>query len=309
MCIVVAKYNKDLGWMIAKNRDQGYVAKGSIICKTEPKVDEILYLYDREMYYKEGINAKGLTIITASLTPVLAGERNKYDGQRIYEALHLTDPEEAAKYLVKSEVSGVIFCATADKLVLAEGARKNKDGEQAQGDYVSKIRIVPKSETVVATNHGLSFSWAGFQKGYNEKEDMWAESSRTRQKDAKQNVKDADTPEELLNALAKWSNKNTQMNVFRIENEPREMRTLFQLAIVPSELKFYARPIQTKLRVQVPEDSKIVVELMDNQIVKKIYSNRIKHLTKVDYPKKDGNTVDFNVEGFLGFRDYIETVL
>lgn len=309
MCIVVAKYNKDLGWMIAKNRDQGYVAKGSIICKTEPKVDEILYLYDREMYYKEGMNAKGLTIITASLTPVIAAEHNKYDGMRIYEALHLTEPEEAAKYLIKNEVTGIIFCATPDKLVIAEGARKNKDGEQGQGDYVSKIRIVPKSETVVAANHGISFSWAGFQKGYNDKEDMWAESSRTRQKDAIRNVKDANTPEELLNGLSKWSNKNTQMNVFRIENEPGQMRTLFQLVIVPSELKFYARPIQTKLRVQVPEDSKLKVEIMDNEMVQKIYGNRIKHLTKVDSPKEDGKTTDFNVEGFLGFRDYIETVL
>ena len=43
MCIIVAKYLKD-GWVLAKNRDQDYVATLKFLDKEDPNVDEIFVL-------------------------------------------------------------------------------------------------------------------------------------------------------------------------------------------------------------------------------------------------------------------------
>ena len=48
MCIIAAKYLKDIGWVLAKNRDQDYVSKISFRDELDPDVGEILVMYDHE---------------------------------------------------------------------------------------------------------------------------------------------------------------------------------------------------------------------------------------------------------------------
>ena len=305
MCVIVAKYLKD-GWVLAKNRDQDYVATLSFLDEKDPKVGEIFVLDDHEIKYKEGMNHDpGLVIITTSLTPLLSIEDNKSDGDNIYKALHMTDPMEAAKFLVSKEMTGFIFCATPDKLVLVEAARKpNKEGKQGVGVYVSRIRVIPNSETVVRTNHGVELPWAGFQSGYDANQDMWRKSSETRKEIAERLSKKAKTPEELLDALAAWDNRDTQLNVFRIENKPRQMRTIFQWALVPKIGRVYLRPIQTKMDLKVSKE-KIHVVPIDNEPLKKIYDGRIKHFTRLEV-SADGEEIKTIQENFVLFKQFIK---
>ena len=105
MCTIVAKYFKGQGWVLAKNRDQDYVSHISFKDVKDKKVGELLFMYDFETKYKEGMNHKGLVIITTSLTPTLLGESNKKDGDNIETALGMTDPMEAAEFLVKQKIN------------------------------------------------------------------------------------------------------------------------------------------------------------------------------------------------------------
>ena len=304
MCVIVAKYLKD-GWVLAKNRDQNYVSTLSFLDKDDKKVGEIFVLDDHYIRYKEGMNHSGLVIITTSLTPVIAIEDNKSDGENIFKALHMSDPMEAAKFLVSKEMTGYIFCATPEKLVLVEAGRKDKGEEQGVGEYDYTIRVVPKSETVVRTNHGVDLPWAGFQKGYTDNQDMWRKSSEERMRIAQKHSKNAKTPEDLLNALTVWENKDTQLNVFRVENKPKQMRTIFQWALAPKEGVVYLRPIQTKMKVNVDKE-KIRIQVLDNESVKKIYKGRIKHFCRIE-PSDDGKEVrTIQSESLMTFKSFIK---
>lgn len=305
MCVVIAKYLKD-GWVLAKNRDQTYVSTVTFLDESDQKVGKIFALHDHKIKYREGINEKGLVIITSSLTPVIDVEDNTSDGKNIYQALHMSDPEEAAKFLIGKKMTGFIFCATPDKLVLVEAARKeDKNGNQGVGEYDYTMRVVPKSETVVRSNHGVDLPWAGFQNGYTDNQDMWRESSEERMKIAERGAKKAKTPEDLIDALTVWENKDTQLNVFRIENKPKQMRTIFQWALVPKERIVYVRPIQTKMKVNVAKE-KIRVVVLDNQNVKKMYKGKIKHFTKIELPDDGDEIRSVQTESLMTFKSFIK---
>ena len=217
----------------------------------------------------------------------------------------MTDPMEAAKFLVSKEMTGFIFCATPDKLVLLEAARKNtRDGKQGEGVYVSRIRVVPTTETVVRTNHGVELPWAGFQTGYDAQQDLWRKSSETRKAIAERLTKNSKTAEEMLDALAAWDHKDTQLNVFRIETKPHQMRTIFQWALVPKISRVYLRPIQTKMKVDVSKE-KIHIEVLDNEPIKKIYDGRIKHFTKIE-TENGGDVIKAVQEAFVPFKKFIK---
>ena len=66
MCIIAAKYFKDSGWVLAKNRDQDYVSHVSFRDITDDDVGEILVMYDHDIMYQEGMNHNGLAIISTS---------------------------------------------------------------------------------------------------------------------------------------------------------------------------------------------------------------------------------------------------
>ena len=304
MCIIVAKYLKD-GWVLAKNRDQNYVATLKFLDKEDPNVDEIFVLDDQEIKYKEGMNHKGLAIITTSLTPVISVESNKSDGKNIYDALHMSDPEEAAKFLVEKKMTGYIFCATPDKLVLVEAARKDKNGKQGIGDYVSTTRVVPKDEIVVRTNHGIDLPWAGFQTGYDKTQDMWRKSSERRKEIAEQVAEKANTPEAILNGLASWVDEDLQMNVFRIAKKKEDMRTIFQWALVPKTNTAYIRPIQTKMDLNVSREM-VKAKVLDNQVIKKTYDGHIKNFSKIERVNGGDEVRTIQQEKFLPFKAFIK---
>jgi len=300
MCIVVAKYFDKTGWVLAKNRDQDYVSEITFKDKNDRRVGEIFTLYDHQTKYQEGMNYKGLTVITSSLTPTLLGESNDRDGEQILKTLHMTDPMEAAKYLVKKKMTGFIFCATPNKLVLVEAARD----ENGKGEYQHTIRVVPKTEFVVRTNHGIDLPWAGFQKGVNDQQNIWAKSSRMRMLQAEHTTKKSKTAPEMLDGLIQRMTPDLQLNQFRVQDKPRQMRTIFQWAFVPSEALVYIRPIETKFELNVDREM-IQAKVLDNEPVREIYGKKIKQFTpiKVD---DEGNIIKTVKEELKSFKQFIK---
>ena len=300
MCIIAAKYFKDTGWILAKNRDQNYVADTTILDKIDPNVGEILLLDDKTIKYQEGMNHKGLVIITTSLTPIISQETNDNDGNIIKAALKLADPEAAAKYVIEKKLTGFIFIGTPEKLIVVEAAR-DRNG---RGEYHATSNVIPQNELIVRTNHGVEYPWAGFQMGISAIQDMWTKSSKTRQIIAERVLKNAKTPEEMLDGLAKREVDNLQMNVFRVESTPSQMRTIFQWALVPKTSTVYLRPIQSKMNVRVSPD-KIKIVVMDNEPIKQVYKDVIKHFCKIVSSGEDGHIKTVETEQFLYFKDYI----
>ena len=300
MCIIAAKYFKDTGWILAKNRDQNYVADTTILDKIDPNVGEILLLDDKTIKYQEGMNHKGLVIITTSLTPIISQETNDNDGNIIKAALKMADPEAAAKYVIEKQLTGYIFIGTPEKLIVVEAAR-DRNG---RGEYHATSNVIPQNELIVRTNHGVEYPWAGFQMGISATQDMWTKSSKTRQIIAERVLKNAKTPEEMLDGLAKREVDNLQMNVFRVESTPSQMRTIFQWALVPKTSTVYLRPIQSKMNVRVSPD-KIKIVVMDNEPIKQVYKDVIKHFCKIVSSGEDGHIKTVETEQFLYFRDYI----
>ena len=300
MCIIAAKYFKDTGWILAKNRDQNYVADTTILDKIDPNVGEILLLDDKTIKYQEGMNHKGLVIITTSLTPIISQETNDNDGNIIKAALKLADPEAAAKYVIEKKLTGFIFIGTPEKLIVVEAAR-DRNG---RGEYHATSNVIPQNELIVRTNHGVEYPWAGFQMGISAIQDMWTKSSKTRQIIAERVLKNAKTPEEMLDGLAKREVDNLQMNVFRVESTPSQMRTIFQWALVPKTSTVYLRPIQSKMNVRVSPD-KIKIVVMDNEPIKQVYKDVIKHFCKIVSSGEDGHIKTVETEQFLYFKDYL----
>ena len=302
MCTAVAKYYKDLGWVVSKNRDQDYVSHVTFDDKEHSKVGEILIMRDLETHYSEGMNSKGMAIVTTSLTPNLADETDKEDGKLIFKALHLDSPDAAANYLIKNELCGFIFIVTPEKFISIEAAR-TQDGE---GKYHAYKRVVPKNEIFCSTNHGIHFEWAGFQYGIDDQQDIWRKSSEMRLKQAQEVAKDAENPEHMLNQLAKIKNKDLQFNLFRVENKPRQMRTIFQWSLIPSQENVIVRPIQCKMKVDVSREH-INIDVLDNEPLKKLYDGRIRHFSKVVLTKDDKyiKTV-IQTEQMMNFKQFMK---
>lgn len=300
MCIIVAKHLPSKGWVLAKNRDQDYVSEVTFKDKEDATVGEVLTLYDHDTDYQEGMNHNGMVIITTSLTPNIKDETDKQDGAHIYKALHMDSPEKAANYLI-GKLTGYIFIATRNKLILIEAAKR----DNGEGAYEYKMRVVPKTETVVRTNHGIEFPWAGFQFGYDKQQDMWRRSSERRKELAEKSTKNATTPEEMLDAMAQKLDNDLQMNQFRVESTPKQMRTIFQWALVPADGVAVIRPIQCEMKTKVNRE-KLKVKMIDNEPVRKLYNGKIKHFCKIVSDTTNGFIETVKCEHYKRFGTFVK---
>lgn len=298
MCVVGAKYFPKTGWVLVKNRDQDYVSDIKFEDIPDTKVGEVFVLYDKDTGYQEGMNYNGLTIITASLAPAATDETDRSDGKKIHNALKMTDPEKAAKYVIDNKLTGFIFIANKNKLVLVEAALD----DHGKGTYHAKSRVIPYSEVVVRTNHGIELPWAGFQYGYDEAEDLRRKSSELRKKQGEQALKNAKNSVDMVQRMSEKMNSNLQMNVFRIESKPRQMRTIFQWALVPSESCVYIKPVQCKMNLTFTKEM-INIEVLNNDDLKKRYPS-IKHLAKIKMTDNNSH-VRFTSESIISFREFI----
>ena len=83
----------------------------------------------------------------------------------------------------------------------------------------------------------------------------------------------------MMDAFASKMDDDLQMNLFRVGKD-RQMRTIFQWALVPSEDTVYIRPIQSKIKLKIDQE-RIKMKLIDNEGIRKIYNGKIKHFARI----------------------------
>ena len=268
MCIIAARHFPGIGWVGAKNRDRNYVPELTFDLLTDQQPSRLL-MRDDMTGYMEGLNHKGIAVLSASLQ-VMDDEKevkkrtsdDNPDGERIRAALKLNTVEAVVKQLVETGMTGNTIVFDQDSCFLIEGCNR--------GDhYHNKIKEITQSETVARTNHGIMLPWAGYQTGVNRNQDLSRKSSESRLRYAEQALKVAKNPDELINGLAQHPEKDTQMNPLRTTTDRKKMRTTAQEMIIPSEQTFFLRPIQSKLdidfwRINQNKDD-IWVEILSNR--------------------------------------------
>lgn len=251
MCIIIAKYFQDIGWCAAKNRDRNYIPELSFKREDIEGKERLLYR-DDVTQYREGLNAKGVCILSASLL-VIDDEKeikepnrsHSKDGDRISKALECNTVSEAVKSLIKSKLTGNTLIFDKDNLVLMEAS--NREGTDGEKEFVFTVKSIPKTETVVRTNHGVDLPWAGYQSTGSGNERLSRKSSESRMKFAEKVVKEAKTPQAIIDLLCKQYDKDPQMNPLRTTTDQKKMRTTSQILLIPSERTMYVRPIQSSI--------------------------------------------------------------
>lgn len=251
MCVIAAKYFPEIGWVAVKNRDRNYIPELSFKREDIKGLERLLYR-DEITQYKEGLNDDGVCILSASLM-VIDDEKevkepnrsHSKDGDRISAALKLPTVAEAVKYLVKEKLTGNTIVFDKENMVLLEAS--NREGKDGEKEFVFTLKTIPKSETLVRTNHGIKLEWAGYQMGNNANESLSRRSSESRLKLAQKAVDKAKSPQAILDLLCKKYVDDPQMNPLRTTSDKKKMRTTAQIMMIPSERTMYVRPIQSSL--------------------------------------------------------------
>ena len=275
MCIIIGKYFPDIGWVALKNRDRNYVPEISFKKKMKDGM-EILYFWDDITQYCEGLNSSGIGILSASLM-VMDDEKEidtraktpSKDGIKIKKALTFSTLKEVVDSLVKQKLPGNTLIFDKNTMVLLEGAWE--PGEYKNKKYDHVLKVIPKDEIIVRTNHGVLLDWAGYQRKKDDKSQTLSRiSSESRKEIAEQVAKESKTPDAILDGLIHDFMHNGQLNPVRTTNARKKMRTTAQLLIIPSELTMKIRPVQSKLIVDLwdlnKQNSKTWVEILSNRI-------------------------------------------
>lgn len=255
MSVVCAKYFQDVGWVLAKNRDQTYKPVVRIR-KSFRRGIERLYIWDEFTKYTEGLNEFGVGIISAKIDlvdPDLTGakesqiedlnpEKRTYyspDGLRIRTALFESNVLKAAKKLIEFQITGNSIIADKDRCFVFEAAFVESDeGEK----YVYKVVELSKEQFVVRTNHGIMLPFTGFQSDI-PKQSADRASSEVRYKTVSKGLGDAKTFQELLEVISDKSDPNPQVNPLRVDDTKNAQRTTGQIIIVPGENTLHYRAI------------------------------------------------------------------
>lgn len=194
---------------LAKNRDRTYFPTISIVHEIVNGT-ELVYMFDSDTDYSEGINEHGIAIVNTTMSKrdadanTSTGKTNPtiLDGKKIRRALSCKTAKEAVDVICeyKGGVSGHTTIAHRKGFITVEKLKSGK----------FDVREVGEDETVIRTNHGLNFPNHGDQTGKDR------ESSVSRYHYANQEVKKIDDPKELLSSLRKRHNQPGFLEPFRV---------------------------------------------------------------------------------------------
>jgi hypothetical protein len=290
MCVVVAKYFNDKGWVGVKNRDRNYIPEISFK-RIDKDGTEIMLFWDDITQYSEGFNNGGVCILSASLM-VSDDEKEitkrtkapSKDGVKIKKALSYPNVKAAAMSLIKQKLTGNTIIFDKDTCYLLEGAWAT--GGYDEEDYRYKIVEVPKDRTVTRTNHGIMLDWAGYQRVPGDDNQTASRvSSESRRAIAEKVVNEAKDPNEIIDGLAGTYIDNPQLNCLRTAKDRKMMRTTSQIMIVPSEKTFFIRPVQSHMTFNFWDlnkpDNDLWVEILSNRV---LWKNQ-KEQGKMPFPK------------------------
>jgi hypothetical protein len=270
MCIIAAKYFDNIGWVGVKNRDRNYVPEITFeIDKSQQPYR--LIMRDDMTGYMEGLNIKGVCVLSASLQ-VMDDEKeikkrtsdDNPDGERIKQSLLCDNSTQATKLLIQLKITGNTIVFDRDHCYLIEGCNRNDKYE-----YVCKE--ISHNDYVARTNHGIYLPWAGYQYNVDDKQDKSRQSSESRLKQALSILQKAKQPVDIIDGLTLTPNTDTQLNALRTTTDSKKMRTTLQEMMIPTEHTFFVRPVQSKLDIdfwKINQDkADLWVEILSNRLL------------------------------------------
>lgn len=248
MCVIVAKYFSDKGWVGVKNRDRNYTPNITFSVYDRDGLERLMF-QDAVTGYKEGFNSHGVSVLSASLLvqddekeldSKSRRENSSPDGRRIADALLQDNAVHAAKKCIQNKLTGNTIIFDKENLFLLEASTR-------KGNYHYICRKIPHTDIVARTNHGIWLPWAGYQRSADESNTLSRISSEARRLQAELVVLSAEDPEEMVDGLCKIYVDNPQLNVMRTSTGRKKMRTTAQEMIIPSERTLYCRPISSHI--------------------------------------------------------------
>lgn len=275
MCVVMAKYFDDYGWVSAKNRDRNYTPNITFERKTGDAGIERLLFVDQITHYSEGINSRGVCILGASLMvqddekEISKGTKDHSpDGIRISNALKEGNAQHAAMACIESKLTGSNIIIDDSNCYLVEACTDRN------GQYRYKAQKIPPNKTVARTNHGVWLPWAGYQRvAGDENQTLSRISSEARLAQAEIVVDTARDPEDMIDGMCQMMVDHPQLNIMRTDTKRKKMRTTAQLMEIPTERTLYCRPVSSNInfdfwKLNQPE-ADTWVELLSNRALYK----------------------------------------
>ena len=207
MCVIMAKRCKLKGtkkdqWFLYKIRDRNYSPEYKLEVDETNGV-ETLFLIDQLTAWSEGINSRGLMIVSAALdnhtdlddngqssAGLPASRRRIQKAKTLKKAIVSKNVDEAKQILVNGRFIGTSFISNGKRLIIleiyvnndaferetnkypkneleklskAQQIRKIMDGITPD-DYDIKSHEVKKDNLAIRTNHGILLDDAGYQK-------------------------------------------------------------------------------------------------------------------------------------------------
>lgn len=269
MCVIVGKYFPDKGWVGVKNRDRNYTPNLEFKIVNNNDTERLLFV-DQMTGYKEGLNSNGVCILSASLMTLndekeitKSSTEHSPDGKRISNALMQNTASDALKDCISSKLTGNTIIFNRDTMFLLEACLRNEK-------YFYIWKQISKNVMIARTNHGIWLPWAGYQRNDdNENETLSRISSEARKLQAEYVVKNAITPQDLVDGLCQIYVRHPQLNIMRTDTHRKKMRTTAQEMMIPSERTMYCRPISSHIKFDFWElnkpNRKCWIELLSNR--------------------------------------------
>lgn len=255
MCIITS-INLNNNKYLTKNRDRAYKPTIGII-HTIIKNTEIVFLYDYDTNWCEGMNEYGIAVVNSALSVGYdeiekkiikkTGKKSK-DGKRIIKALTLNNIDDVCNSLMKYEngVRGHTFINDKDNSYAIESTTKHNPILKHITDEVNFI---------VRTNHGFLYPNAGYQHGKDYK------SSKIRKISAENVLGNIDNKNEILpNLRKKFYSYQSNLNM----NRDNKLSTTTQL-MMDSNNKIFTLHV---LKNDIKEFKGIINKLPENYIPK-----------------------------------------
>lgn len=273
MCVIIAKYFPDHGWVAVKNRDRNYTPEISFsrYHDTDTGTERLLF-EDDVTKYAEGINSRGVCILSASLMVIddekeittKSAKKISPDGRRIKAGLFLPNARAAMFDCIQSRLTGNNVFLDDDDCYLLEACVRD-------GRYGYRWAKIPREQTVARSNHGIWLPWAGYQRGKDDNQHLSRISSEARLLQAQAVVNAAQDPQDMIDGLVQTYVDHPQLNVMRTDTHRKKMRTTAQEMVIPRERTLFCRPISSHMtfdfwRLNRPE-ADTWVELLSNRVL------------------------------------------
>ena len=243
---VIAKLSVGGKSILAKNRDRGYQAQVEVIHELLDGV-EVVYLHDKLTDWSEGLNEFGIGIANSSLSVAFDEKegdlaKDKLDKGKAPKISH--DGLKIRIALTKKKLSEAIqsitsFVGKDSKEVGIKGHTIVANAKysfvvELTSKHLPVITRIHEEDVVVRTNHGVQYPTTGYTSG------VKRDSSISRLTIAKEKLRQAKLPSEVLDLLSDTHTQDPFMNPYRSDNK-FNMHTTTQTMFNLTDLEFHMR--------------------------------------------------------------------